>query len=80
MSRKDFDAVIFSSGRSVKEFVKAFGLLKSRKLFLEIPAICIGGVTLETLEAYGIKGLKSRTPDDEGLIKTVQKALRDKNK
>ncbi len=75
MSRKNFDAVIFSSGRAVKEFIKAYGLLKSRRLFLEIPAICIGGVTLEELKSYGINGFRSRTPDDEGLIKIIQKVL-----
>ncbi len=76
MSKNDFDAVIFTSGRSVKEFVKAFGLMKSRKLFSEVPGVCIGGVTAEVMAAYGINGVKSQSPDEGGLIKALKKVLR----
>ena len=75
MSEKDFDAVVFASGRSVKEFVKAFGLLKSRKLFSKKAAVCIGSVTAEVLRSFGINGVQSPSPDQAGLIKALKKVL-----
>ena len=75
MSEKDFDAVVFASGRSVKEFVKAFGILKSRKLFLKIPAVSIGPVTTKALRNFGISAVQSQSPNQAGLIAALKKVL-----
>ncbi len=75
MSEKDFDAVVFASARSVKEFVKALGVLKSRKLFSKVAAVCIGSVTGEALRSFGIKGVQSESPDPAGLIAALKKVL-----
>ncbi len=73
---KKIDAVTFTSGSAVREFVRQLGRAKTRKLFRQARAISIGPVTSQTLRAFAIKpAAQAKEATTSALAKAVIKLL-----
>ena len=76
------DVVTFTSGSSVKSFVKAFGSgLIPRAIFSQVKFACIGPATAKVADSLGLKvEIIPRSYTTEGLVKAVVEHYQDQEK